>query len=153
MVVLALPQAMWMPAISELYRVTKPGGWIELVETTVTPRSPRSQPWVVWAQTLARMRGIDMTAGDQIGQFLRQVGLRNVQEIPLEIPIGPWGGRVGNLMLADAVAGARALEAPVVDLAHLATREEFHRTVAGMEEDFRTLPNCTQPFYIAFGQK
>lgn len=153
LVVLALPKAMWLPAISELLRVTKPGGWIELVDTTVTPRSPRAQQWVTWAQTLARMRGIDMTAGDQIGTFLRQAGLRDVQEIPLEIPLGPWGGRVGNLMLADAVAGARALEAPVVDLAHLATREQFQQVVAGMEEDFRTLPNCTQPFYIAFGRK
>lgn len=153
LVVLALPQSMWLPAIAELARVTRPSGWIELVETTVTPRSPRAQQWVVWAQTLARARGIDMTAGDQIGYFLQQAGMRNVQEIPLEIPLGPWGGRVGNLMLADAMAGARALEAPVVDLAHLATREAFHQAVAGMEADFRTLPNCTQPFYIAFGQK
>jgi len=153
LVVLALPSNAWAPAIQEIKRVTKPGGWIELVDTSVTPRAPGSRQWVEWAQTLARYRGIDMTAGARIGQFLREAGLHRVQEIPLEIPIGPWGGRVGNLMLADAMAGARALETPVVDMAKLATKPQFDAAVAAMEHDFRTLPNCTQPFYVAYGQK
>lgn len=153
LVVMALPQSAWAPAIAELYRVTKPGGWIELVDTTVTARSPQSRRWVAWAQAMARMRGIDLTAGARIGEFLRGAGLRDVQETALELPLGPWGGRVGNLMLADAIAGAQALEKPVVDMAHLATRDEFNTTVAGMAQDFRTLPNCTQPFYIAYGRK
>ncbi len=153
LVVLALPSNAWAPAIQEIKRVTKPGGWIELVDTAVTPRAPGSRQWVEWAQTLARYRGIDMTAGARIGQFLHEAGLHRVQEIPLEIPIGPWGGRVGNLMLADAIAGARALETPVVDMAKLATKPQFDAAVAAMEHDFRTLPNCTQPFYVAYGQK
>ena len=153
LVVLALPSAAWAPAIQEIRRVTKPGGWVELVDTSVTPRAPGSAQWVEWAQTLARYRGIDMTAGARIGQFLHEGGLRHVQEIPLEIPIGPWGGRIGNLMLADAMAGARALETPVVDMAKLATKPQFDAAVAAMEYDFRTLPNCTQPFYVAYGQK
>lgn len=153
LVVLALPSVAWLPAIQEIKRVTKPDGWIELVDTTVTARSPGARQWVEWAQTLARYRGIDMAAGNQIGTFLQQAGLRHVQDIPLEIPLGPWGGRIGNLMLADAMAGARALETPVVDMAKLATKPTFDAAVAAMEQDFKTLPDCTQPFYIAYGQK
>lgn len=152
LVVLALPYAEWLPAITELRRVTKPGGWIELVDTTVTSRSPAAQQWMVWAQKLASFRGIDLTAGDQIGTFLKRAGMRNVTEIPIEIPIGPWGGRIGNFMLADAVAGARALETPVV-MMKLATKAEFDAAIAGMDLDMRTRTGSTQPFYIAYGQK
>lgn len=153
LVVMGLPLAQWLPVIQELRRVTRPGGWVELVDTTVTARSPHSEQWVQWAQKLASFRGIDMTAGSQIGNFLQQAGFRNVQTIPLEIPLGPWGGRIGVLMMADGMAGARALETPVVHQAHLATKAEFDAAVAAMENDFATMTGCTQPFYIAYGQK
>jgi SAM-dependent methyltransferase len=153
LVVMALPADKWLPVIQELRRVTRSGGWIELVDTTVTARSPGAARWNAWAQTLAKARGIDLTAGAQVGAFLRQVGLHDEQEIPLEVPLGPWGGRIGQLLMADGLAGARALETPVVQMAHLATKAEFDAALAEMEHDFRTVYGLTQPFYIAFGRK
>jgi SAM-dependent methyltransferase len=153
LVVMALPATAWLPVIQELRRVTRPGGWIELVDTTVTARVPGAQHWTAWAQALAKMRGIDLTAGAQVGAFLRQAGVSAVQEIALEVPIGPWGGRIGQLLMVDGLAGARAMEAPVVQLAHLATKAEFDAALADMEGDFRTRHGITQPFYIAFGRK
>jgi hypothetical protein len=131
----------------------RPGGWIELVDTTVTARVPGAEQWTAWAQTLARKRGIDLTAGAQVGAFLRQARMRDVQEISLEVPIGPWGGRIGHLLMADGLAGAHALQTPVVQMAHLATAAESDAGMARMEHDFRTLHGITQPFYIAFRRK
>jgi SAM-dependent methyltransferase len=153
LVVMALPATTWLRAVEELRRVTRPDGWIELVETTVTVRVPGAEQWISWAQTLAKMRAIDLTAGAQVGAFLRQAGLRDVQELALEIPIGPWGGRIGQLLMVDGLAGARALEVPVVQMAHLATKPEFDDAMAQMDHDFRTVPGITQPFYVAFGRK
>jgi len=152
LVVLALPFGQWLPVVEELKRVTRPNGWIELVDTTVSARAPGSQQWTAWALKLASYRGIDLAAGNQIGTFLKKSGLRNVSETELEIPLGPWGGRIGNLMLIDGLAGARALETPVI-MAKLATKPEFDAAIAAMEHDFRTLVGCTQPFYISYGQK
>jgi SAM-dependent methyltransferase len=78
LVVMALPATAWLPVIQELRRVTRPGGWIELVDTTVTARVPGAQHWTAWAQALAKMRGIDLTAGAQVGAFLRQAGVSAV---------------------------------------------------------------------------
>ena len=153
LVVMALTAATWLPAIQELHRVTRPGGWIELVDTTVTARVPGAQQWTTWAQTLATMRGIDLTAGAKVGSFLRQAGLLDVQEIALEIPIGPWGGRIGQLLMVDGLTGAHAMDGAVVQLAHLATQAEFDVALAKMERDFRTQHGITQPFYVAFGRK
>lgn len=153
LVVLALPYAQWMPVITELQRVTKPGGWIELVDTAVTARTPGGQRWIEWAHTLARYRGIDMTAGGQIGAFLERAGMRNVKTLALEIPLGKWGGRIGTLMATDAIAGAKALESPVVLQAKLATQQEFQQTIDTMMNEYNTLVGPTQPFYIAYGQR
>ncbi len=153
LVVMALPATQWLPVVRELLRVTRQQGWIELVDTTVTARVPGAEQWTAWAQTLAKMRGIDLTAGSQIGPFLRQVGLRDVQEIALEIPIGPWGGRIGQLLMVDGLTGARAMETPVVQMAHLATKPEFDTAMASMDRDFRTVHGITQPFYVAYGRK
>ena len=152
LVVLALPKTAWMPAITELKRVTRPGGWIELVDTSVTERVPASHRWVEWAYTLAQYRNIDMTAGSRVGEFLTAAGLRTIKTQTLEVPLGNWGGRIGALMAADAVAGARALEVPV-SMAHLATKEEFDAVVTKMGEEFNAIVGCTQPFYIAYGQR
>lgn len=153
LVVMALPATTWLPVVQELRRVTRPDGWIELVETTVTARVPGAEQWTSWAQALAKMRAIDLTAGAQVGAFLRQMGLRDVQELALEVPIGPWGGRIGQLLMVDGLTGARALEAPVVQMAHLATKAEFDTAIVQMDHDFRTRPGITQPFYVAFGRK
>ncbi len=153
LVVMALPATAWLPVAQELRRVVRPGGWVELVDTTVTARVPGAAQWTTWAQALAKARGIDLTAGAQVGSFLRQAGLQDVQEIALEIPIGPWGGRIGQLLMVDGLAGARAMEAPVVQMAHLATKAEFDTALGAMERDFRTMHGITQPFYIAFGRK
>jgi hypothetical protein len=152
LVVLALPQAQWIPVVNELKRVTRPGGWIELVDTAVTVRVPAARQWVDWAYSLAKYRGIDMTAGSQVGTFLNTIGLRNVKTMTLEVPLGSWGGRIGSLMAADAIAGARALEVPV-SMAHLATKEEFTAVADQMALEFNTLVGSTQPFYIAYGQR
>lgn len=154
LVVLALPAADWPRVIAELVRVTAPGGWVELVDTTVSARSPGAEPWAAWARQMGAARGIDMNAGAQIGNLLRSAGLRDVQDLSIEIPIGPWGGRIGRLMQADALAGARALRAPVVDLAHLATGAEFDGTIARMEAEWGDPSiRATQPFYVAFGRR
>ncbi len=152
LVVLALPAAQWGPAINEIKRVTKPGGWVELIDTSVTSRVPASEPWVEWAYTLASYRGIDMTAGGKVGSFLQEAGFQNVKTMNLEIPLGSWGGRIGTLMATDAIAGARALETPVV-MTHLATKEEFNAVVDKMAIEFNSIVGCTQPFYIAYGQR
>ena len=36
LVVMALPATTWLPVVQELHRVTRPGGWIELVDTALT---------------------------------------------------------------------------------------------------------------------
>jgi len=152
LVVLALPYQQWGPVVEELARVTRPNGWIELVDTTVTARVPGAQQWTEWALQLAKFRGIDMSAGNQIGSFLRKAQLRNVSDMEVNIPLGSWGGRIGNLMMADGIAGARAMETPIL-MTKLATKPEFDAAIMAMEHDFRTVNGATQPFFIAYGQK
>jgi SAM-dependent methyltransferase len=61
--VAAIPLEQWPRVVHELYRVTAPGGWIELIELGAETRNagPCLQQLIAWARQLAAMRGIDGT--------------------------------------------------------------------------------------------
>src|SRR5207244_184649 len=64
----AIPADRWQSAVNELVRVTRPGGWIELVEGGIVqnggPAVNMLQAWIIEA---CRRRGIDIQAGDRVG--------------------------------------------------------------------------------------
>ena len=98
-------------------------------------------------------RGVDLTKGDHIDSYLAQAHLRNIRKSTLEFPVGAWGGRVGTAMSTAIMAGARAIEVPVVQAAQMATKEQFDSAMAAMEYDYKTLFGISQAFYFAYGQK
>ncbi|KAJ3377722.1 hypothetical protein HDU84_008265 [Entophlyctis sp. JEL0112] len=73
---LGIPKDKWPHVIAELVRVTKPGGWIELVEASV--KSPKTLP--IYVSTCP--------------------GVENIGQTTVQIPIG-WGGQIGDLCAYD----------------------------------------------------
>ncbi len=148
----AIPFQQWMPLVREIYRVTRLGGWVELVETSGSSRVPSGQLFNQWSQFIADKHGIDLSAGEHVGTYLKNAGLHNVRFIPLEIPIGPWGGPIGMLLMKNVLAVISAMEVPVVQVAKAATPEQFENVRMAMETEYMEM-HTVYPFYIAFGQK
>lgn len=152
---LAIPADRWPFVLGELVRVTRPGGWVELVETTA-PRGggPAVDQLFRWGAQLVAQRGVDTTLAPHIGQMLQQAsGLTNVQARQIDVPFGAWGERIGNLMATDllfAVEGVGGL----VAAQGLASTEQFAQTLATARADARgSVYHCVAPFYIAYGQR
>lgn len=151
---LAIPADRWEHVAHELARVTRPGGWIELVEAGPEEHGgPDVDQLLAWGTEMLRRRGIDANYGRRIGELLRETGLAHVRMRDLAIPLGAWGERVGVMMEADFFSGIRALEGPIASLG-VASSEDFLRTVAAAQAYVNT-PNarCVAPFYIAWGQR
>ncbi|HEY1389982.1 MAG TPA: class I SAM-dependent methyltransferase, partial [Ktedonobacterales bacterium] len=81
LVFLAVPTARFQEVVNELARVTRPGGWVELIEGGGISQSSGDavQTWLRWMGTASAQRGIDSRQGGQIGQFLKTAGIHNVQ--------------------------------------------------------------------------
>lgn len=151
---LAIPADRWEYVAGELVRVTRPGGWIELVEAGPEEHGgPDMDQLLAWGTEMLRRRGIDADYGRRIGGLLKQVGLRQAQRRDLAIPLGAWGERVGVMMEADFFSGIRALEGPITKLG-IASQADFQRTLMAAQAYVNTpKARCVAPFYIAWGQR
>ncbi|KAF9366585.1 hypothetical protein BGX34_000605 [Mortierella sp. NVP85] len=99
----------WPVALKELKRVMKPGGWIELFEPCmrVHRAGARTREVMRWcSRLLQEERGLDFDfAGDRMKRLCEseEIGFQNVKLERLSIPVGPWGGRVGEAMAENMV--------------------------------------------------
>jgi SAM-dependent methyltransferase len=107
--VAGVPLTAWPSVVADLVRTLTPGGWIELVEARLMlePAGPVTRRLVALAMEMASSLGLDTSraVADSIGGFLRGAGLERVDRHEFALPVGQWGGRVGELMETDARAG------------------------------------------------
>lgn len=152
LLIYAIPAHRWPDALSELYRVTAPGGWIELLEggylRNMGPLTTRSMEWMA---EIGRRRGIDQSSSSKLDQLLSDIGMRQVKSHRIDVPMGQWGGRIGQLMATDANAGNRSMRSIALDQLQISP-EEYDRVAKALPEEWEQY-HTVVPFYIAYGQK
>jgi SAM-dependent methyltransferase len=151
---LAIPANRWEFVARELARVTRPGGWVELVEAGLEENGgPALDQLLAWGSEMLQRRGIDSTYGSRIGELLKTTDLAQVESRKLAIPLGAWGERVGRMMETDFFSGVRALEGVIASM-KIATPEEFQSMLTAAQRYVNTAEaRCVAPFYIAWGQR
>ncbi|KAJ3063204.1 hypothetical protein HDU98_000960 [Podochytrium sp. JEL0797] len=105
LLIAAFPKDKWVPAIQELLRVTKRGGWVELCEAEVlfSNEGPASNEVTRAYANGLEGRGLDSMAGANLRNYLVAAGgehVANVNHKIAAIPIG-WNGHLGELARED----------------------------------------------------
>lgn len=148
----ALPAARWPADIQELMRVTRPGGWVELVECGVLEGGgPASENIVRWNIEMCERRGIDNLIAAKLAGIAQGAGLANIHAQAVTLPVGAHGGRIGTMAQADYITLMTATRNVVVPMG-IATAEEYDAAMAGMREDMERL-QCSWRFYVIYGQR
>lgn len=95
----------WVPELKELKRVLKVGGWVQLTEPALGIE--RAGPTVkkLWGESLKVIasRGSHSHPGHYIRSYAEEAGFSSVSETILEIPLGRWGGNVGDHFREDMI--------------------------------------------------
>lgn len=109
--VLAIPHLRWPEVMRELTRVTRDGGWLELVETSAPVQAgrPMTERVFGWIEAVRQARGLLGKSVEHPGDLLRQQVLREVESQQIPLKIGAWGGRAGIMMEQDVLAAVQIL--------------------------------------------
>lgn len=150
----AIPANRWSQVVGELIRVTRPGGWVELVEGNMPQNGgPAMEAINRWISEISSRRGIDVRLGAQVGAFLQQAGLSGVVFRDIYLPIGRYGGRAGQMTAADTFAMFEGLRA-LITAQGITTQQDFdHALAAARTEVDVGQRQSVRPFYLAYGMR
>jgi ubiquinone/menaquinone biosynthesis C-methylase UbiE len=148
-----VPAERWTAVVAEMARVTRTGGWIELVEPVANPQS-RSPAFSALMDTVAQLgaaRNLEQRPGDKLTEYLHQVGAQQVQQGRFVIGTGRDAQRQQRLFAADMLAFVRQME-PVLVRTGLMTQERYTRLLEEAEGEVPRL-GITLPVVFTFGTK
>jgi SAM-dependent methyltransferase len=111
LLVLAIPASRWPGVVRELVRVTRPQGWIELLEagTTVQNAGPATERLLTWAREISQTMGIEIALVTHLADFLHQAGCQAVEAHDIPLPLGSWAGRGGEMLKLDVIHTLQAV--------------------------------------------
>ncbi|HEX6818049.1 MAG TPA: class I SAM-dependent methyltransferase [Ktedonobacterales bacterium] len=151
LLVAAIPEARWPSVVAELLRVTKPGGWVELLEAIPAYGGPAMNLLHDWLVGVGLPRGVNIMATPQIGAFLRAAGAQNVVERELPMALGKWGGRAGSMMETNYYALHEGILARLL-ADQTTTAESFEATMQAARREIAQ-GRYVWPYFIAYGQR
>lgn len=153
LLVLAIPAAHWPAVVGELVRVTRPGGWVELLEggDIFLNAGPATQRFLAWWREASRARGFDTSLMERLGRLLLDAHVRDVQVRTLQVPVGKWGGHTGALLEKNILAGFPALK-PLLCAQLSLSPQEFDATLTELAREGDRY-QTSYHYYLAYGQR
>ncbi|KAI8055394.1 S-adenosyl-L-methionine-dependent methyltransferase [Syncephalis plumigaleata] len=87
------PVEVWAYRASEIFRMLRPGGYVEFVELDHDLIRPGPSAVTIhdWIREKLLLQGIDLTVVRHIDQLLQMAGFTDIHRHTIEIPMGPWG--------------------------------------------------------------
>ncbi|RKP08629.1 methyltransferase type 11 [Thamnocephalis sphaerospora] len=126
LLIAAIPKNQWQSYVEDCVRVCASGGWVEMVETNGNIYNSgevgKQFSELTVKAFLAGGFGIDTV--DHLDDLMRDAGLQDVTVEELQIPLGKWGGRVGELFEKNYRMGLTGLTPFFTNVCGL-TKEEI----------------------------
>ncbi len=150
-----VPLASWATVVDDLVRITRPGGWVELVEIAWSfwPAGPATERLTALSCQMGRTLGLDSTQTifRSLEHGLRRAGLDAVERRDFQLPVGEWGGQVGSLMATDVRTGFTRM-CSLFEVRGLLPRHKGRELIAAAMAECEQLSSCLS-VAIAFGRR
>ncbi|KAF8174321.1 S-adenosyl-L-methionine-dependent methyltransferase [Mycena galopus ATCC 62051] len=155
MMALQIPE--WPQALGEIYRVLRPGGWVQLGEEIAWIEGDHAdKPWMMKVLSLTRCltksRNLYVDCASHMPEMLEKAGFVDVKAEGRILRMGKWAGEDGIAAAINHAAMFRGTKTPVLQAGgygKVATESEFDALMDGMEKEWDEIPG-TQSEYITF---
>ncbi|RUP23897.1 S-adenosyl-L-methionine-dependent methyltransferase [Jimgerdemannia flammicorona] len=95
----ALRTSEWPSVMADIFRVVKPGGWIQLLEADPNIHNVPEEKMDFWNKFLEYRASVneDHSTFRRLAKHLKRAGFQSVQRRYMSVPVG-WNGPIGDLM-------------------------------------------------------
>lgn len=153
LLVAAIPALQWPRVVRELVRVTRPGGWIELLEIgdTIQNAGPATKRLLTWMTSISKELGFEMDILHHLGDLLAQSGCQDVESQDIPVPLGTWAGATGQMLKTDVLHGYGALKDSYCPRS--GTPPEIFEAMLQAAADEWEHNHCSYVFHAAYGRR
>lgn len=147
----------WEKAINEMYRVLKPGGWVQLFELEIWTSGPAlAKHREVLYRHSDRQETMWRNVTKRIPDFLKQSGFINLHRDARATPLGVWAGRDGIDARENVLSIFRGLKTPILKgggYGIINSEAEYDSLLEGIREEFDHTPGSEAVWVMFWAQK
>nr|GAT52767.1 S-adenosyl-L-methionine-dependent methyltransferase [Mycena chlorophos] len=161
LLMVALRTAEWPQALSEMHRVLRPGGWVQIAESSTWPVDaypgrPSMEKLVALMRALLEERDIFVDCGRNMPTLLKDAGFVDVQqELPIQ-KLGKWAGESGVAMKENVVNVFGGLKTPILRAGGygiVASEAEYDALVQKVDLEWDSVPGTVLQYYVCWARK
>lgn len=153
LLVAAIPALHWPGVVRELVRVTRPGGWVELLEIgdVIQNAGPATKRLLTWMTDISKGLGFEMEVLRHLGDLLKQAGCSDIETQEIPVPLGAWAGSTGQMMKTDVLYGYNAIKDSYCPRSNTPP-EVFDAMVQAAADEWEQ-NRCSYVFHAAYGRR
>ncbi|KAJ7219561.1 S-adenosyl-L-methionine-dependent methyltransferase [Mycena pura] len=162
LLVVALQVPQWPTALSEIYRVLRPNGWVQIAESTPWHDDIEYPAWPCLAKlaalyrAVARSRNLYVDCAYDMPKMLEAAGFIDVRSESRMQCMGKWAGENGAAMHSNHVGVLRGIKTPVLQAGGyglVSSEAEFDALVEGLAKEWEEAPGCDKEFIVFWARK
>ncbi|KAG0371086.1 S-adenosyl-L-methionine-dependent methyltransferase [Gamsiella multidivaricata] len=144
----------WQQALDETYRLLKPGGWFESVESDVTVQDggPYTKMCFELMQFSMISRNVDTSVVKILDGMMAKAGFVDIQVKEYCVPLGEWGGKMGQLWKQNLAAILETVKPNLVKTGKVEEAQVAEMVHTAMEKEMKEFRSY-QTIYVTFGRK
>jgi len=135
----ALRTSDWKAALSEFYRVLKPGGALQLVEIDFrypTPKGPAMEKYDELQQVARKTGGVPTDAASQLGAWAKEAGFVNVVAEKKYVPVSRKWGEMGQRGINAHMGAMRNLAQGYLKAGFIQSEKDYLTLLDGVEKEW-----------------
>ncbi|KAJ7574876.1 S-adenosyl-L-methionine-dependent methyltransferase [Mycena floridula] len=161
LLILALQIPEWPKALGEIYRVLRPGGWVQLAESSPWIEGefsgrPCMDKLVALYRRVGESRNLYVDCARDIPGMLADAGFVDIQMAERDQRMGKWAGEDGIIHRDNHLGVLRGIKTPVLQAGGfgvVSSEAEYDALLEGTEKEWDEIPGTGLKFTIFWARK
>ncbi|KAF7363551.1 S-adenosyl-L-methionine-dependent methyltransferase [Mycena sanguinolenta] len=159
--ILALQVHQWSQAIHEIFRVLRPGGWVQLTEVAFWPegkypRRPCMEKLVAIFRRVTEARNLNADCAYDIPKILEEAGFVDIQSEARMQCMGKWAGDIGVANAKNSIGVLGGIKTPVLEaggFGYVTSEAEYDELLDGLAKEWDEIPGIEWEIIITWARK